>query len=548
MEKTTGPQHFAQAGADFAKPLPANHETIRTLGAMFAILGATLGVNVSKALAEESVTLNFAKIKVEGEGISASQGKLDGNFQKGQLEQRQNATFIKIQNDDLERLGANQIKVDSNFLKLQSVQGKVDSNQLKLDSSPVNGTGGFGGGRLEPTNGTGGQGGGRLTTLPGTGANPSTPPIRQEQNAPIPGIYVVVKKQPAGNLFSVPTGVDGGFEFKGLPAGDYDMAVGGKAVTSFSVGASGQASGRLMKGADGTVSIFDRWGNSMKVADNNSPIPTNRIGVNVAAGDLNGDGRADSRTASSFRIEGHLGRTGDGGAQQSSTAPGGLFTNGNGETGGEKLQTTNGIGGTGGGRYTFKPAAPGFVNVESSNRDHIDQDAQTDIKKTALVNPSTGPGPVPTPQKLEPELLVVIAIIAMKGGGPTVSAPTGPDGTFGFKGLPPGDYELSVGGKVLNSLTVGADGLASGRVVNSPNGLIGLLLPAVQKLAKDSEPEKDKGPAGERFVSRGISGFGSGAGPGGMMPPTPSVRPPGPSPMGAGPMGPGAMGGGAVRR
>ncbi|MBX3506689.1 MAG: hypothetical protein KF895_14515 [Parvibaculum sp.] len=48
----------------------------------------------------------------------------------------------------------------------------------------------------------------------------------------------------------------------------------------------------------------------------------------------------------------------------------------------------NGIGGTGGGRLNLEDseaseAAAGsdFVNVESSNRDHIDQDAQTDIKK-----------------------------------------------------------------------------------------------------------------------------------------------------------------------
>jgi hypothetical protein len=39
----------------------------------------------------------------------------------------------------------------------------------------------------------------------------------------------------------------------------------------------------------------------------------------------------------------------------------------------------NGIGGTGGGRLTVQPAPA--ANVESSNRDHIDQDAQTDLKK-----------------------------------------------------------------------------------------------------------------------------------------------------------------------
>ncbi len=44
-----------------------------------------------------------------------------------------------------------------------------------------------------------------------------------------------------------------------------------------------------------------------------------------------------------------------------------------------------GVGGFGGGRLTAQPptaaAQSDFVNVESSNRDHIDQDAQTDLKK-----------------------------------------------------------------------------------------------------------------------------------------------------------------------
>ena len=41
---------------------------------------------------------------------------------------------------------------------------------------------------------------------------------------------------------------------------------------------------------------------------------------------------------------------------------------------------TNGIGGQGGGRFTFKPAKP-IVKLNSSNRDHIDQDATGDLKK-----------------------------------------------------------------------------------------------------------------------------------------------------------------------
>lgn len=620
MQKMTGPEHFPQSSPDAAKPLNASHETVRTLGAMVAILGATLGVNVREALAETP-------------GAQPQQ-KANATHEKWIDVGKQSATFSKVVVDYPAGVGANQGK-------LNAVQGKH-----------------FPDGMLNTAVNAGGD-------VNGGGATDSGPASIKGSTAVVAILALTREGDPIiatgrDALVSASTRPDGTFDFRGLAPGRYDMTVGGLRGVSVDVGPDGVASGRLMRGQDGSVSIFDRWGNSVRIADNSSPIPqdragvnvavgtinnngtiNDRAGVNVAAGDVNGDGRADSRTASSFRIEGHLGRGGDGKADsQKEVVVGGMAvarpaefmvdfktagtpqdgsatrfntdasretdaggtrmmnnsgtdvaavsanfptnhgstpTNGTGGQGGGRLELTatngmggqgggrltavqgpdggstpvNGIGGQGGGRYTFKPTVPGFVNIDSSNRDHIDQDAQTNVKKTTGVNASNGPGPSPTPQKLEPELLVVIAIIAMKGGGPAVSAPTGPDGTFGFKGLPPGDYELSVGGKVLNSLTVGADGLASGRVSQGPNGiLVGLLLPAVQKLGKDSEQDKDKekSAVSERFGSRGVSGFGSGAGPGGMTPPMPSPVRAGPSPMGPGPMGPGAMGGGAVRR
>lgn len=63
----------------------------------------------------------------------------------------------------------------------------------------------------------------------------------------------------------------------------------------------------------------------------------------------------------------------------------------------------NGIGGTGGGRYSFgaQPGpAPGvtpsgFVNVEASNRDHIDQDARTPLAPSSPPSRMSAPAPIP---------------------------------------------------------------------------------------------------------------------------------------------------------
>lgn len=74
---------------------------------------------------------------------------------------------------------------------------------------------------------------------------------------------------------------------------------------------------------------------------------------------------------------------------------------------GEGVTPVNGIGGTGGGRYTvgqtrvinnsetdLARAAPGFVNIDSSNRDHIDQDAQGDIRRGRALPTNLGQTPV----------------------------------------------------------------------------------------------------------------------------------------------------------
>ena len=293
----------------------------------------------------------------------------------------------------------------------------------------------------------------RSEALPG-GTSASPTPIPQKIE-----LLVVIALR-GGPAISIPTGPDGTFELKGLAPGKYELSVGGKSFNTLAVEPDGLASGRVLKSADGTLSIFDRWGNSIKIAENTSPIPRDRVDLNVAVGDLNGDGKADARTA-----------------------PGN--------------PSTNGLVKTGTGQLTLSGA--GFVNVDSSNRDHIDQDAQADIKKSTSANPSTGPNQ----QALS---------------------------TTGQKSQDdPGAKPDQAG------LRIAAD---------------------VSTLRVQNEKEPDKGPdkstLSDRFGNRGISSFGSGAGPGGMTPPISGPMagpgPMGPGPMGPGPMGMGAMGAGAGRK
>jgi hypothetical protein len=60
------------------------------------------------------------------------------------------------------------------------------------------------------------------------------------QTNPIPGIGIVVKKNPGGgSIANPPTGVDGNFEVKGLPMGLYDVLIGSCAPIPFVVGQDG---------------------------------------------------------------------------------------------------------------------------------------------------------------------------------------------------------------------------------------------------------------------------------------------------------------------
>lgn len=479
---------------------------------------------------------------------------------------------------------------------------------------------------------------------------------------PIPGVDIYLGKNPGGNPISVPTNKNGAYKFTGLAAGKYDLSVGGQRVQTITVGANQGIAGTLNRESDGTASLRingqtevvpigpagapvstsrsnKKRSDTAKVADSESPLPSNR-GVRVAAGDVNGDGRAETlarpgttggdtgdhgkrtilniisgaptgsadnpiqardptgvptgvvtfRNSEGLRIpENELLRPtdrtitvtpiNDAPSISDQAAAGGdgklagiLRVINNSETDTATVEAINGIGGTGGGRFTFKPTSRGAdsANVETSNRDHIDQDAQADIKKQTAVQ--TG-GPIPgIDVKLgspggNPGGGNIMA--TLNSSGATVaaesiaSARTDSQGNFHFDKLPAGNYTLILPGLPSQPLTVGADGVAGGKVMRGPDGSVSIFdrwgnsLTAPSLKAGDVKQDTPDQTAGRKAAKSPV-GFGSGnnamgAGPGagpGMSPPGAAMggggpgMSPGPmNPMGSGPMG----AGGAMR-
>ena len=99
------------------------------------------------------------------------------------------------------------------------------------------------------------------TALPPKGGDKELPSLALE-GSNIPGVDVKLGKNPPGGIVaSSKTDVNGVFHFDKLPAGNYELKVPGLPDQLLTVGADGIAGGKLMKGSDGSLSIFDRWGN-----------------------------------------------------------------------------------------------------------------------------------------------------------------------------------------------------------------------------------------------------------------------------------------------
>ncbi|MES2907672.1 MAG: carboxypeptidase-like regulatory domain-containing protein [Pseudomonadota bacterium] len=80
---------------------------------------------------------------------------------------------------------------------------------------------------------------------------------------PIPGVDIYLGKNPGGSIVaSATTDNQGAFHFNKLPIGNYTLKLNGQPGQSLTVEADGIAGGKVMRGPEGQMSIFDRWGNS----------------------------------------------------------------------------------------------------------------------------------------------------------------------------------------------------------------------------------------------------------------------------------------------
>ena len=112
MNKDLESNSSAPAKSEPVKPMTSGLEKVRALGAVVAILGASLGVSVGDALAARPPVLDTEeKPGADQLKLKSTQNKIDATQHK---------------------LGAGQIKLDATQHKLDATQHKLDANQMKI--------------------------------------------------------------------------------------------------------------------------------------------------------------------------------------------------------------------------------------------------------------------------------------------------------------------------------------------------------------------------------------------------------------------------------
>ena len=81
---------------------------------------------------------------------------------------------------------------------------------------------------------------------------------------PIPGVDIIVRREPGGIAIQVKTGADGTYKFTRLAPGTYDLSTAGQPPQLVIVGSDGTLGGKLMKGTDGVVKLSCATGNHIK--------------------------------------------------------------------------------------------------------------------------------------------------------------------------------------------------------------------------------------------------------------------------------------------
>lgn len=420
---------------------------------------------------------------------------------------------------------------------------------------------------------------GLVTLVRGTAPNPRRgAELLPGTVTPISGMDVGLEGDPGSVRVSVKTDKGGAFSFSNLPEGTYKLKLPGLPDRSLTVGPDGNVGGKLIKGSDGTLSIFDRWGNLGAPAPQGDgvaaiiiqpPILGNDVGLAVSRP---GEGKPDEPPGiRETRNQTVIVVPGEGRTVRSSSPdrapPPDAASSGDGKARALEVRVGS-VNDSPSKVDTGPPFVPGGPGGLSS------------YDRAPPPGGSAGSGNPPGRAELAVFLVRAILVADAKGEPAgqvkSMSGQSAPDGAFSFAGLSPGNYVVEIvdaAGKVVGtsaSLSVAAGGSLSGKL--SQSGRVGdsffdvfiTAAPIRQNAAADKSARSTVA-ASDAAVSP-VGGFGKGMpgspgsgpdvggmnGPGPGMMSQPGVGPGAPamsSPMGGagGRMGP-TMGGGPMGR
>lgn len=121
---------------------------------------------------------------------------------------------------------------------------------------------------------------------------------------PIPGVPIGLEGDPGSVKVSSKTDGKGAFDFSNLPEGKYKLKLPGLPDQSVIVGREGKVGGNLMKGSDGEMMIFDRWGNliatPITVEHENFKVTNDREKMSIAAPNNDVDTTPQNKYADDF--------------------------------------------------------------------------------------------------------------------------------------------------------------------------------------------------------------------------------------------------------
>lgn len=326
---------------------------------------------------------------------------------------------------------------------------------------------------------------------PGTGApngdEPSLPGMAI--NDPIPGVDIIVKKNPRGIKVTLPSDASGKFSLRLQEAGNYTVSTVCRqpSCASHTITATYENVDykcvrfgicfNLTVGQSGGI-----LSGRIKLAENESPRPTNG-GIRVEVGDVNGDGRTEMRTVSPT---GHAPKpvsTGTGphrslkaGEPQPEDVRLGISDQA--AAGGLISYSTAPLQKAGTGAIVVgQPFVPGGGTPGAAiNTTH------SGIKKPGIMGTPISDTPIGLEGDPEP-----ISIGA---------ATTDKNGAFHFDKLPAGKYKLVIAGQRMQTISVGTDSIASGTVMRGKDGELSIFDRWGNAVAASKDEDKKPGIAG----------------------------------------------------